>query len=375
MNIQFRVGEVLDALNAIAPFAYQAGYDNSGLIVGSRSQIVTQALACLDVTEKILLEAIAFKCDLIIAHHPMIFSGIKRINPDNDQGRCLQLALQHGIAIIAFHTNFDHVLPGVSGRMAQMLGLEDIKVLSHADDTLQQLTYFVPQDAHESVLEAVFKAGAGAIGEYQDCSSSSETAGTFTPKKGANPTIGEIGERTKVKERRVEVLVPSNNSFLILKALREAHPYEEVAYFLTSIKNENAQVGVGAVGNLVAPKPKEEFLRLIGETFKVEAFSHTRSTSETIQRVAVCGGSGISLLGTAKSSGAQAYITADVKYHDFFEAGKDLMICNVGHYESEAHVPRAIIEELREKMPTFAVLLAQTSTNPINYYVHRNHLH
>lgn len=374
IKTEFKVGQILDALNAIAPFAYQASYDNSGLIVGSKSQVVTQALVCLDVTSKILYEAIEKQCDLIIAHHPLIFGGIKQINPDNDQGKCLQLAMQHGIAIIAFHTNFDHVLPGVSGRMAKMLGLTNIQVLTNQASTLERLTYFVPEESHEVVLEAVFQAGAGAIGNYINCSSSNSTEGTFTPVNGANPAIGLLNERTKVSERQVDVLVDSYNSSQIIRALRAAHPYEEVAYFLSPLKNANGQVGAGAVGEFDAPMATSEFLELVAEIFKTISFGYTTIKGETISRVAVCGGSGISLLGAAKESGAQAFVTADVKYHDFFEAGEDLMICNIGHYESEAHVPQAILEELREKMPTFAVLLALTSTNPINYYVHRNHL-
>jgi dinuclear metal center YbgI/SA1388 family protein len=362
------VSDISNAIEAIAPLWLQESYDNSGLLLGDKSMKVHSALLCLDITEVILEEAKTKDCNLIIAHHPLIFGGIKRLTGENEVQRCLIKAIQYNIAIYACHTNLDNVLSqGVNQKIAQKLQLTNSKVLLPKENTLYKLQIFVPHDSLEDVKNAIFNAGAGHIGHYSECSFATEGTGTFTPLQGANPTEGRVGEHFSATEMKLEVIVPAWKKSAVEQAFKSVHPYEEVAHEWIRIDNTSGEFGSGAIGNLPKPMNKQEFLHYLKDTMNLKSVKFTVSADLPIAKVAVCGGSGSFLIAAAKAAGAQAYVTSDVKYHEFFDAGNSLLLCDIGHYESEKFTMELFCEILSAKFPNFATIFAETVTNPIDY--------
>ena len=360
--------EISQALEAVAPLWLQESYDNSGLLIGDKQKPVTAALLCLDVTDSILDEAIAKGCNMIIAHHPLIFGGIKRLTGENEVQRCIIKAIQNNISVYACHTNIDNMLrQGVNQKIAQRLLLHDTRVLQPKDGTLLKLQIYVPHDCMDAVKEAVFNAGAGYIGNYSECSFSTEGIGTFTPMAGANPAEGELGTPYSSNEMKLEVMVPTWNKGAVEKAFKDAHPYEEVAHEWIPIQNTAWQFGSGAIGVLPKPMSKPMFLEYLKEKMELKAVKFTVSADTPIAKVAVCGGSGSFLINAAKAAGAQAFITSDIKYHEFFQADSSLLLCDIGHFESEKYTMELFSEILSEKFPNFATIFAETVTNPIDY--------
>ncbi len=361
------VKEVVDYLESIAPKPYQESYDNSGLITGLPSQEVTGILVTLDCVEAVVQEAIDQNCNLIIAHHPIVFRGLKKLTGANYVERTIIKAIKSDIAIYAIHTNLDNVHMGVNRKIAEKLGLIDVKILSPKADILTKLVTFIPTENASSVLEALYKAGAGDIGNYSHCSFSTEGTGTFRPNEAAKPTIGQAGRVESVKEVRAEVVFPSFKESQILTALRKAHPYEEVAYYLTRLLNENQEVGSGMIGKLEKPMEPMEFLRRLKISMNLSVVRHTSPLQNPVEKVAICGGAGSFLLSKAIQAGAQAFITADFKYHEFFDADNRIIIADIGHYESEVFTKELLKEVLIKKFPTFAINFSRTVTNPISY--------
>ncbi len=362
------VSDISKALEDIAPLWLQESYDNSGLLVGDRTMEVHSALLCLDVTEAILEEAKMKGCNLIIAHHPLIFGGVKRLTGDNEVQRCIIKAIQYNIAIYACHTNLDNVLAhGVNQKIAQKLGLSDTRVLLPKENVLYKLQLFVPHDSLEVVKSAIFQSGAGFIGNYSECSFATEGTGTFTPMEGANPAEGKVGEPYSSSELKLEVIVPAWKKSAVEQAFNQAHPYEEVAHEWIRIENTSGEFGSGAIGNLPKPMTKQEFLQYLKQSMNLKSVKFTVSADLPIAKVAVCGGSGSFLIAAAKAAGAQAYITSDVKYHEFFAAGNSLLLCDIGHFESEKFTMQLFSEILSAKFPNFATIFAETVTNPIDY--------
>lgn len=353
-------------MEAWAPLAWQESYDNSGLLTGNRSQKVTSILVSFDCTEAVVEEAIAKGCNMIVAHHPILFKGIKQLTGRDYVERTLILAIKNDIALYASHTNLDHAPKGVSYHLAQKLGLQAGKVLRPMRDALRQLTYFVPEADAEKVREALHAAGAGNIGEYSACSFSSVGTGRFTPSAVANPTIGQVGKSEEVAELKVDMLYPKHLESTVLGALFKAHPYEEVAYFVTSLGNSWQDVGAGFVGELPKPMSASDFTLYVKEKLGLAYFRHTPWLGKTIQRVALCGGAGSFLLADAIHAQADVYISGDFKYHMFFDAENHLTICDIGHYESEVMIKDAIHEYLSNNFSTFAVLKSMTQTNPVS---------
>lgn len=362
-----KIKDITQYLESFAPLSLQESYDNSGLIVGSGSTEVTGALICLDSTEEVVDEAIANNCNLIIAHHPIVFSGLKRFNGKNYIERTVMKAIKNDIAIYAIHTNLDNVYNGVNGMIAERIGLTNTRILSNKKNIDFKLISYVPQTHTEEVLNALFDAGAGNIGNYSECSFSSEGKGTFKGNENSNAFVGEKGNRHTEPEHKIEVLVPGHLKGRITAALKKAHPYEEVAFDLFTLQQNSPVVGSGMVGELEEPMPKMEFLKKLKTQLKTDCIRFTDTSSETIKKVAICGGAGSFLLGAAKGAGADIFITGDFKYHQFFDGEDDIMIADVGHYESEQYTKDLINRILSEKFSTFAPLISKVNTNPINY--------
>lgn len=362
------IHEILTELEFFAPLTYQESYDNSGLLVGDRHKKIDKALLTLDCTEVIVDEAIRTKAGLIIAHHPILFSGLKSLTGKSYIERTLLKAIKNDIAIYASHTNLDNVHQGVNYKIGQKLGLESMQVLSPMSGTLYQLYVYVPQDALEKVRDSVFKAGAGQIGNYHDCSFTQEGIGTFMPMQHAKPYQGSIFKLEKAKEIKLEVLVPKHKLQMVLHAMKTAHPYEEVAYGYIPLQNPNQELGSGMIGEFKKPKTELDFLKWIKKQLNVKTIRHTALLGKMVQRVAFCGGSGSFLLQNAISKGADAFITSDFKYHQFFDTENKLLLADIGHFESEQFTPEIFYDVLSKKFPNFAFHLSSVNTNPIHYF-------
>ena len=362
-----RIKDIVAYLEQVAPLAYQEDYDNAGLLVGEASVPVTGVLICLDITEAVLQEAKAKACNLIIAHHPLIFRPINQLTGKNYVARCIAYAIKQDLAIYSLHTNLDNVAQGVNRQIAQTLGLQNLSILLPKPDILGKLTTFVPQSFIDPVLQALHAAGAGHIGDYTHCSFVTTGIGSFQPTAAAHPHIGTPNQPEKVEEGRIEVVFPVHLEASVLQALRAAHPYEEVAYYIHRIKNTAAQVGAGMVGVLAQALSSEEFLQYLKAKMNLACIRHTAPISRPIKRVVVCGGSGSFLIQEALRKQADVLVTADVKYHDFFKAEGQILIADIGHYESEVGTKALIHTLLSEKFVSIALLKCETVTNPIHY--------
>lgn len=362
-----KIKDVAAYLESIAPRHLQESYDNAGLIVGNPESEVTGVLVTLDCTEAVVLEAIKRKCNLIVAHHPIVFKGLKRLTGQTYVERVVILAIQNQVAIYAAHTNLDNVYHGVNQKIASKIGLVETRILAPKSGTLSKLVTFVPEANTEAVLSALHAAGAGQIGAYKNCSFSQTGTGRFEPTEGTNPHIGKAGQAEKVTEIRIEVILPSHLEGQVLHALRSAHPYEEAAYYLSRLENHNQEVGAGMIGELAEPIEPLAFLRRLKGQMQISVIRHTAISDRPIRRVAVCGGAGSFLLADAVRQRADAFISADFKYHEFFDAEGKILIADVGHYESEQFTKDLFVEVLTKNFATFAINFSETDTNPILY--------
>ena len=363
------IQKIMAALEEWAPPSYQEDYDNAGLLTGAPGWEVSGVLLTLDVTEEVVEEAIARGTNLIVAHHPVIFKGLRRLNGASYVERTVRAAVKNDIAIYAIHTNLDNVATGVNHMIARKLGLENVRVLQPRSGELAKLTFFVPVENTKAVSEAVFSAGAGKIGAYSECSFRGKGTGTFKPGDAAHPHIGTNGRLEEVGEDRVEVMFPAYLQGKVLAALKKAHPYEEVAYYLHTLENLNQEVGAGAIGELPEEMAAGEFLGALKERMALKVIRHTRPSGGKVRKVAVCGGAGSFLLRNAIQAGADVFVTSDFKYHEFFDAEGRLMICDVGHYESEVFTKDLLFSYLSEKFNNFALYLSEVNTNPVTYHV------
>jgi dinuclear metal center YbgI/SA1388 family protein len=361
-----KISEISRYLESLAPKALQESYDNSGLLVGNPQAEVKKVLVALDMTEAVVQEAEEKGCELIIAHHPIIFGGLKSLTGKNYVERTVMAAIKKDVALYAIHTNLDNVQQGVNAKIAEKLGVQSPKILQPKSGLLKKLVVFVPEHAFEEVQQALFEAGAGNIGNYSECSFQSVGEGSFKGNEESNPSEGEAGKRTYISEARLEVLVAAHRLGSILKAMHEAHPYEEVAHDIYPIENEHQEIGSGMYGYLDEPMYIMDFLKHVKDTFG-GVVRYTAPVFDKVEKVAWCGGSGSFLVNQAKGIGAQVFISSDFKYHQFFDAENELIIADIGHYENEQYTKELIAGKLKEKFPTFAVLLADTNTNPINY--------
>ena len=355
-------------LDSAVPLAFQEEYDNSGLQVGSPESEISSAMITLDVTEEVIEEAIAQKCDLLVSHHPLIFNGIKGLTGKSYTERILLKAVRHDIAIYSSHTNLDRFSNGVSRKMAEKLGLEDIEILSPSKNRLLKLVTFIPESHIEEVRNALFEAGAGVVGNYDQCGFAALGTGSFRGNENTKPFTGEKGAIHFEKEIRFETILFSHLKDRVIMALLKVHPYEEVAYDLYALENRNVEVGLGCVGRFKVPLPEADFLKLIFSVFEAKGVRYSALTGKQITKVALCGGSGSSLIDLAINSGSDAFLTADVKYHDFFKAEKKILLADIGHFESEKFSREILKDLIIKKFPKFAVRFSETNTNPINYF-------
>lgn len=359
--------EIIQFLEDKAPSSLQESYDNSGLICGHSAMEIKGAIICLDSTEDMIDEAIRHGFNLVIAHHPIVFSGIKKLNGKNYIERTIIKAIKNDIAIYAIHTNLDNVFHGVNAKIAEKIGLVNCRILSPMKNKLLKLSTYVPHEHAEKVKEALFSAGAGHIGNYSECSFTTNGEGTFKGDDSSNPVYGEKNVRFKGHESKIEVILESHKQHQVFSALIEAHPYEEVAYEFIALANNWQDVGAGIIGELPSEMDATEFLKSLKVKMKTDCIRHTNTLNKTIKKIAICGGSGSFLLEDAKRAGADIFITGDFKYHQFFDADGSIIIADIGHYESEQYTIELLGDWLSEKFPTFALRLTEINTNPINY--------
>lgn len=363
-----KIKTLTQILEKIAPPQYQEVYDNAGLIVGNPATEITGVLVCLDSTEAVILEAIERGCNVVVAHHPIVFKGLKKLNGKNYVERTVLLAIKNDIAIYAIHTNLDNMLHnGVNTKIAEKLGLTNLKILAPKRQILTKLTTFAPIADSQKVLDALYAAGAGNIGNYENCSFRTEGIGSFKPVGGANPHIGTLNKVEEVAEHRLEVIFPSYMERAILAALRTAHPYEAIAFYVQSLENAHQEVGAGIVGELLEPMSERNFLQFLKTTMQAGVVRFTAPLSKNVKKVAICGGAGSFLLPHAISSDADVFVTADYKYHEFFDADGRILIADIGHFESEQYTIDLLIDLLRKEKPDLEIFSTAILTNPVNY--------
>jgi dinuclear metal center YbgI/SA1388 family protein len=363
-----RIKDVLLKLEQWAPIAHQESYDNSGLLTGDTEAVCSGVLVALDCTEAVLMEALAKGCNLIVAHHPIVFGAMKKFTGADYVSRVIRMAIKKDLAIYAIHTNLDNVHSGVNARMAQALQMRQYRILRPQKGRLRKLVTFVPDSHQQEVLAALFEAGAGQIGAYSECSFSFRGTGTFKGGGNTQPFVGQAGVRHHEEEVCIQVIVPDYLTTKVTVALEQAHPYEEVAFDWFVLENDWAQIGSGMVGELPEPMSAQDFMGMVKREFKASVIRHTNICRDKIQRVAVCGGSGFFLLQDAIRAKADVFITSDIKYHQFFDADNQLIVMDIGHFESEQFTIDLIGGYLKENLPTFAILLSETNTNPVNYF-------
>ena len=363
------IAEITAVLEKTAPLYLQEDYDNAGLIIGEGNLLCSGVLLTLDVTEQVIDEAISSNCNLIVAHHPIIFKGLKKLNGANYVEKTVIKALRNNIAIYACHTNLDNVIHGVNAMIADKLGLVNRSILLPKADQLLKLTVYVPESHCGILLDALFSAGAGEIGKYSECSFVSEGIGSFKPGADANPYLGKIGIRETGNEKKVEVVFPVWKQSAILRAMRENHPYEEIAYDVLALSNTYQEVGAGMVGELESAMNETDFIKQISAVFGLSVVKHTPFLGKMVKKVSVCGGSGSFLTSTARKVGADVYITSDIKYHEFFDANDSILLLDIGHFESEQFTIELFHRVLRQNSPNFALLKSKVNTNPVRYFI------
>ena len=362
-----KIKEIVSALERFAPLPLQDGFDNAGLQIGLTDAEATGALLCLDVTEAVLDEAITLGCNLVISHHPLIFKGYKSITGKDYVERCILKAIRNDIAVYSAHTNLDNAPGGVNFKIAEKMGLTNIQVLDPKEGCLVKLVTFVPVAQADIVREALFNAGCGNIGRYDSCSYNVEGEGTFRANEGAQPFCGSIGELHHETEIRIETIFPAFRKAEVIKALLSAHPYEEPVFDIYPLQNSWSQVGSGVTGELESPETELEFLKRIKKTFEVGCLRHNKLTGREIQKVALCGGSGAFLIPQAIRANADIFITGEIKYHEYFGREGDILLAEIGHYESEQYTKEIFYSIIRDLFPNFALHLSKINTNPIKY--------
>ncbi len=364
-----QIKEITAFLESLAPLAYQESYDNAGLITGSGEWNCTGVLVSLDATPEVIEEAASRGCNLVVSHHPIVFGGIKKLNGKNYVEKAVILAVKQDIALYAIHTNLDNVLEGVNGRIASLLGLEKVQVLSPKAGFLKKLITFVPGSHLDAVRDALFEAGGGEIGRYSECSFTVGGTGSYRPGSGTRPFAGTPGQRHLEPEMRLELIYPAPLETALLRALRSSHPYEEIAFDLVPLSNVFNGLGAGCWGELPQAMEPADFLGWLKTVFRVPVIRHSAAGKKPIKRVALCGGAGSFLVNNALGINADAYITADLKYHEFFDANDRILLADPGHFETEQFTIDLLYDVLAGKFPTFAVFKTVLRTNPVNYYI------
>lgn len=361
------VQDVIDHLEALSPLAYAEDFDNVGLLVGNKNDKVTGILVTLDTLEAVVDEAIDNDCNLIVSFHPIIFKGLKKINGKSYVERVVIKAIKHGIAIFAIHTALDNAMQGVNAMICEQLGIQNPNILIPQAGTIKKLTTYVPKNELDSLRSALFEAGGGAIGNYNECSFNVEGTGTFNGNATSNPTLGTKGEFHEEEEVKLTMIFAKHLESKILQTLFKVHSYEEVAYEVITVENKNQDIGMGMIGELETPVSSVDFLQMLKDKMNSGCVRHSKILDKPIKKVAVLGGSGSFAISAAKAHGADAFVTSDLKYHDFFQAEDSILLADVGHYESEQYTKNLLVSYLTKKIPNFAIILSKTNTNPVKY--------
>jgi len=361
------VKELTSCLEDFAPLSMQESYDNAGLLIGDPNQHINSALITLDVTEEVIDEAIKHHHGLIIAHHPLIFKPLKKITGSNFTEKIVIKAIKHNIAIYAIHTNLDNMAKGVNAKLGEKLGLTNLRILAPGGSVLNKIVTFCPVEYADAVRQSMFDAGAGNVGNYDQCSYNTEGEGTFRAGEGTNPFVGNIGKLHIEKEIKIETIVPSYKVGKVIKAMLSAHPYEEVAYDIFALENSSVETGAGMIGELKQEMALIDFLKKIKKTLNAQAIKYNTPINRTVKKVAFCGGSGSFLIPNAYAAGADIFITSDIKYHDFFEHLHEMTIVDAGHYETEQFTKVLLYEIINEKFTNFALQISEITTNPVSF--------
>jgi len=361
------IKNITDYLEAWAPLSQAEDFDNVGLLVGDFNTKVTGILVALDTTEAVINEALTNNCNLIVSFHPIIFSGLKHINNTSFVERVVTKAIKNNIVIYSMHTALDNAFNGVSGKMADIIGLKEKQILIPKLSTIKKLTTYVPHASATIVRNALFEAGAGNIGNYKNCSFNVQGQGTYKGNENSNPTIGKKGALHTEPETLISLTFQGYLENNIINALFKSHPYEEVAFEVVTLNNKNQNIGLGIIGNLPKPMDTQDFINLLKNKFVAKGIRTSTLINKSIHKVAVLGGSGSFAINNAKRTKADVYVTADLKYHDFFKADNKLILIDIGHYESEQFTKNIIVDYLTKKFLNFAIILSKINTNPINY--------
>lgn len=363
-----KIKDIIAALEELAPLSLQEKYDNAGLITGNEEDTVNAILCTVDITEEVVDEALELGVDLILSHHPVIFDGIRSLTGRSFTERILIKSIKNNIAIYSAHTNIDNTIEGVNKMICNKLSLHHCRILLPMKDYLYKIVTFVPEDHAGKVREALFKGGAGQIGNYSNCSYNVAGQGTFTASENSIPFAGEIGKPHAENETRIEVVVAKHHIDQVISELLKVHPYEEVAYDVYPLQNDYRMAGSGMIGQLEQPQSVNIFLKDLMKIFNVGAIRYSGDENKLVEKVAVCGGSGSFLIKNAIREHADAFITGDIKYHQYFDANRSMLLCDIGHYESEQFTKDLFYIFLTKKFSIFAVHLSQVVTNPIKYY-------
>jgi len=362
-----KIKEIITVLEEMAPLAYAEDFDNVGLLTGNQDNEATGILVCHDALENVIEEAITKNCNLVVCFHPILFSGLKKITGSNYVERALIKAIKNDISIYAVHTALDNHSKGVNHIFAKALGLKDIKILIPKQNYIRKLITYTLAENAEEVRNALFDAGAGTIGNYENCSFNSQGIGTYMGNENSNPEVGERFEFVENNEIKIEVTFEKHLESKILKALFKHHAYEEVAYEIYELQNKHQNIGLGAIGTLEKPMAESDFLNLVKEKMQTPSIRHTNFLGKNIQKVAVLGGSGSFAIKNAIQANADAFLTADLKYHNFYESENQLLLADIGHFESERYTKNYIVDFLQKKIPNFAIILSEENTNPVKY--------
>ena len=362
------IQDVINHLEDFAPLAYAEDFDNVGLLVGDKNTKLTGVLVTLDTLEAVVDEAITNNCNLIVSFHPIIFKGLKKLTGKTYVERTVQKAIKNDIAIYAIHTALDNHVNGVNDMICDQLGLLNRKILIPQSETIKKLTTYVPKAEAESLRQAIFNIGAGTIGNYSNCSFNIEGVGTYMANKNSNPTKGVKGKTHFEEETQISVTFTKHLEARVLAALFKNHSYEEVAYEITTLENKNQNIGMGMVGVLEKPMSETDFFNFLKTKMNTECIRHSKFVNKPIQKIAVLGGSGSFAIQAAKSAMADVYVTSDLKYHDFFSAENNIILADIGHYESEQYTKNGLVAHLTKKISNFAIVLSTTNTNPVKYF-------
>lgn len=362
-----KIKEILPILEKMAPLAYAEDFDNVGLLLGNQEDEATGILVCHDALEGVIEEAIAKKCNLIVCFHPIIFSGLKKITGKNYVEKSVVKAIKNEIAIYAVHTALDNHEKGVNKIFSDALGLINTRILIPKANTIKKLVTYTPPEKAAELRDHLFKAGAGNIGNYEECSFNTKGIGSYKGNEASNPKIGNRFEFIESDEIKIEVTFEKQLQASVLDSLFKNHIYEEVPYEIYEMQNVNQKIGLGIVGELSNSTTELDFLNFVKEKMQCGVIRHSKLLGKPIKKVALLGGSGSFAIKNAIQANADIYLTADLKYHDFYEAENQLLLADIGHFESERFTKNYIVDFLKKKIPNFAVNFSEENTNPVKY--------